>query len=294
MIALNSVFRFVLLTSIVTHPCTPLRAAQTTKTNPPLTVEEVLKLVQSGFSEELIITKIRKNAKAFDLNTDELVELKRLGVSDNIVKYLLDPSLPYTPPAPPTALPKPPETGAVAAPPPAPPSKKYPGDPHAANVPPEPGLYRFEQSGPPVTLDIKMVLSEKEGPGMGKLLMKKGKVVGYLVAPVSRNKLSEPTPIFYFRLPEGKGIEEIVLITLQRKNGRREIEMGPKQAFKAEATRAFDVLEVGPRLFKVTTSNLTPGEYLFFLLGSAEPPKGSLGKGYDFGIVAASKKPAGR
>jgi hypothetical protein len=29
---------------------------------------------------------------------------------------------------------------------------------------------------------------------------------------------------------------------------------------------------------------LTKGEYMFFLLGSAEPPKGSYGKGYDFGI----------
>ena len=59
---------------------------------------------------------------------------------------------------------------------------------------------------------------------------------------------------------------------------------GPKQELKAAVMRQFDSIEVGPRLFKLTTSKLAKGEYLFFLIGSAEPPKGSEGKGYDFGI----------
>jgi hypothetical protein len=41
---------------------------------------------------------------------------------------------------------------------------------------------------------------------------------------------------------------------------------------------------VGLRLFKISPSKLGKGEYLFFLVGSAEPPKGNFGKGYDFGI----------
>ncbi len=59
---------------------------------------------------------------------------------------------------------------------------------------------------------------------------------------------------------------------------------GPKPELKAEARRPFDALEVGPSLFELTTAKLTKGEYLFFQLGSAEPPKGSYGKGFDFGI----------
>jgi len=35
---------------------------------------------------------------------------------------------------------------------------------------------------------------------------------------------------------------------------------------------------------RVSTGKLGKGEYLFFLVGSAEPPKGNYGKGYDFGI----------
>jgi len=54
--------------------------------------------------------------------------------------------------------------------------------------------------------------------------------------------------------------------------------------------RPFDALEVGQRLFKITPSKtLTKGEYLFMLLGSAEPPKGSYGKVYDFSIQAPRK-----
>ena len=49
----------------------------------------------------------------------------------------------------------------------------------------------------------------------------------------------------------------------------------------------FDQLEVGAKLFKVTPPSLEGGEYLFFLVGSAEPEKGSYGKAYDLGVDAA-------
>src|SRR6478672_10469370 len=78
-----------------------------------LSVEDVVGLVKKGFSEDVIITRIRKYGKAFDLSPDELVELRKLGVPDNIIRYLLDPSLPYTPPPPPA--PPPATTPPVAA-----------------------------------------------------------------------------------------------------------------------------------------------------------------------------------
>jgi hypothetical protein len=138
-----------------------------------------------------------------------------------------------------------------------------------------------------VKVDIKILLGTNEGAGLGKVLMKKGKVIAYLVGPASKTRITEPGPVFYMRLPEGKAIEEIVLVAFDRKSGRREIEMGPpgpKPELKAEAMRQFDSLEVGQALFKLTTAKLARGEYLFYQLGSAEPPKGSYGKGFDFGI----------
>jgi hypothetical protein len=269
----------------VAHAQAPSAQATT-----PLSVEEVVRQSQAGISEELIITRIKKNGKAFDLSTEELVELKKAGVSDNVIKFLLDPAPPYTPPpppAPPSSTPASPRPDPPATPPPpSAPPKKYPDDPHASKVPWEPGLYRFVDNVP-LKVDIKMLLGAKEGPGLGKVLMKKGKVVAYLVGPASKVRSVEPSPVFYMRLAEGKEIDELVLVACDRKDDRREIDMGPpgpKPEFKPEALRPFDLLEVGLRLFKITPSRLTRGEYLFFLTASAEPAKGTYGKGYDFGI----------
>jgi hypothetical protein len=260
------------------------------RNNAPLSVDEVVRLSQAGFSEDVIITKIKKNGKPFDLNTDELLDLKKAGVSDSVIKYLLDPSQPYSPPAPPPVPPPPVPAAAQpekpSAPPPPPvPVKQYPKDTYASKVPAEPGLYRFTADSP-ARVELKLLLGVKEGPGLGKVFMKKGNTIAYLAGPASATRTREPAPRFYIRLPEGKGIEDMVLIDMDRKSGRREIGMGagPKPEFKPEAIRPFEWLEVGPQLFRVTTGKLAKGEYLFFLMGSAEPPKGTYGKGYDFGV----------
>jgi hypothetical protein len=275
-----------LFTAVLAVTCLGILGAQTPNGNgTPLSLEDVVKQVQTGFSEELIITKIKKNGRAFDLNTEELLELKKAGVSDNVIKYLLDPSQPYSsPPAPATLVSEP---GQVSVSPSKPiePVKQYPEDPQAARVPPEPGAYHFIQNSP-LKIDIKMLLGAKQGPGLAKVFMKKAKVVAYLVGPAAKTRISEASPNFYMRLPEGKNIEEVVLVALIRKSDRREVatESGAKQELNSDSMRPFDPLEVGARLFKITTSKLGKGEYLFFLVGSAEVAKGNYGKGYDFGI----------
>src|SRR5580658_4046702 len=66
-----------------------------------LTIEDIVSLSKAGISEEVIVTKVKVNAKPFDLNTDEIIELKKDGVSETVIKYLTNPALPYSPPAPP-------------------------------------------------------------------------------------------------------------------------------------------------------------------------------------------------
>ena len=249
-----------------------------------LTVEEVIKLTRAGFAEDIIITKIKKNAKAFDLSTDELLDLKKVGVSDNVIKYLLDPAQPYSPPPsnPPTS------TSASAPAKPANAAKRYPADPYASRVPAEPGLYLFPTETA-VKIDLKFLLGTEEG----KSLMKKGKTIAYLIGPSAKTRSKHPAPVFYARLPEGKEIEELVLVTFSDKNGRREIGVGPsgsKQQLKAEQMRPYESVEAGPRLFKLTPPKLDGGEYLFFFIGSADPTKGIYGKGYDFGIDEVRQK----
>ena len=252
-------------------------AAQLAPNGVPLSLEQVLKLSQAGVSEDLIITTIKKNGKPFDLSPDEILTLKKSGISDTVIEFLLDPSRPYTPSAP-----KPPEQ--LPSPQPKPvPAKKYPDDANAARVPSDPGLYSF-QRGSLAKVDIRMLLGEKGGG----FLLKKAKSLAYLVGPSAKLRVAEGVPVFYIRLAEGKGIEELLLVALERKNDRRELDPGPgpKPEMKPEALRQFDSLEVGLGLYRLNPAKLLTGEYLFYLSGTAEPAKGNYGKGYDFGVDA--------
>jgi hypothetical protein len=275
MVAHRSVFALTLLLAVPFS----LGYAQPAPSGAPLSVEDIVKLSKEGISEDVLVAKIKKNGKAFDLSADELVELKKLGVTDSVIKVLLDPSQPYVPPPRPEPPPAP-------APKPSPPAKKYPGDPYASRVPPEPGLYRIYRNAP-VPMDIKLFLGQQQGAGLGKVLLKKGKVISYLIGPAARTRFGEGAPLFYMRLADGKGIEEVLLVALDRKKDRREFDMGPpapKPELKSETIRQFDSLEVGPGLFKLNPATLGNGEYVFFFVGAAEPAKGNYGKGYDFGV----------
>jgi hypothetical protein len=282
MVAHRSVFILVILLAV------PLSrsVAQPSPASAPLSVEDVVKLSGEGISEDLIIAKLKKNGQAFDLSPDELVELKKLGVTDTVIKFLLDPSQPYVPP--PRPDPAPPAAK------PSLPTKSYPEDPYASRIPPEPGLYRFYRNAP-VQTDIKLLLGEKQGAGLGRVLLKKGKVIAYLVGPAAKTRVTDAAPVFYMRMPDGKGIEEVLLVALGQRAGRRELDMGPpapKPELKSDTMRQFDPLEVESGLFRLTPAPLGKGEYMFFLIGTAEPPKGNYGKGYDFGmdLPAVEKK----
>jgi len=249
---------------------------------PPLTIDDVMTLSKAGIAEDVIVTKIRMNGKAFDLNTAEILELTKAGMSDLIIQVLMNPAYkPEPPAAPPTpAHPDPPPP---TPPPPPLPVKHYPADDLAAKVPPEPGLYHFTAASP-AKIGVKILLGMKAGGGLGKVVLKKPRTLAYLVGPAAETRIKDSAPIFYLRLPDGKPIEEVVLVAMDHKADRRELEMGTAGPKQAEARRQFDYLEVGPSLFKLTTTKLSKGEYLFFQLGSAEPPKGIYGRGFDFGL----------
>ena len=137
-------------------------SAQAPAGGAPLTVEEIVKLWKTSVPEDLIITMIKKNAKAFNLSTEEVLELRKVGLSDSVVKFLLDPSQPYTPPVAPTAA-----QPAGSRPESRTPPKNYPADAYAAQVPSDPGLYRFSDSVF-VKTDIKRCWEQTRAPESGK------------------------------------------------------------------------------------------------------------------------------
>ncbi len=274
--ARRSLCHCALLATVLAIACLHWARAQTEKNNEPLSVDEVVSMSQAGASEAAIIDRIKKNGKPFDLNSGEIVDLKKLGLSDTIISFLQDPSQPYTPPPATTSIP--------GAPP-----KKYPSDAYASKVPGETGLYLFPQG---VLQKVDMTMLSGNEKTKKKIIkvpvpVKLGQSIAYLIGPAAKTRIKEATPTFYLRLPEGKEIDEVALITLQprTKANRREVAMGPGgPKITGQDARNFDKVEVGPRLFKITAGGLAQGEYMFLLRGSSEPPKGNYGKGFDFGI----------
>jgi hypothetical protein len=55
----------------------------------PLTNTAVVKLVRAGFREKTVIAIIRNRPNRFNLDSDKLIELKRSGVSENIILAML-------------------------------------------------------------------------------------------------------------------------------------------------------------------------------------------------------------
>src|ERR1700755_1730241 len=128
--------------------CTYSLIAQTDQRSAPLTIDQIVNLSRAGLSDEVIITKIKKSGKAFDLSPDELIALRKNGLTDAVIRSLLDPGSPD--PTPSRSLPV--ERSNSGTPVPTPTPNQRPSDPYAALIPPEPGIYGITE-GPPARLD---------------------------------------------------------------------------------------------------------------------------------------------
>jgi len=78
-------------TSKSTAPSKPAATPPVAPKPAGITVNDVVSLVDAGLSDDLIITKLRKEDKAFDLSTDDMIRLKKANVSDNVLHVMLDP-----------------------------------------------------------------------------------------------------------------------------------------------------------------------------------------------------------
>jgi len=55
----------------------------------PVTVDEVVKLVQNKISDTVIVAQIEQSNAYFSLSTDDLIKLKQAGASDDLVSYMI-------------------------------------------------------------------------------------------------------------------------------------------------------------------------------------------------------------
>lgn len=100
-----------------------------------------------------------------------------------------------------------------------------------------------------------------------------------------------PASTIGMELPKGMSPDGFLLVILDEKDDRREIEVassggmvGAKSGIKAEAIIKTSAAPLGGNTFSVSTSGLKSGEYILYEVGSADTTKGLHGKGYDFGV----------
>jgi len=248
----------------------------------PLTVIEIMDMVKSGLTDDLIIAAVKSKGKPFDLNGAEIIELKRSGVSQTVIEYMLDPSKPY---AAPNAAPG---TAPVAAPAP-PETPKPPLDPLVAKLPPGAGLYYLTGTQGFSPMDLRTVVPAKQAGKNTKLFgLVKGHIIGSLVAGKAGMRLVSGTEVtFFLRLGEKGSIDDYSLLRLHPVENRRDLDFGAtpgKPVFPFNVHASYESKAVAPGIYRLLIRLPDKGEYLLFILGSGDEAKGLLGKGYDFGI----------
>ncbi len=245
----------------------------------PLAIEDVIQMSKAGVSDELIIARVKRNAKAFDFNTAEIVELRKSGVSETVIKYLVDPSLPYSPPAPPAA-----PAGAGAA---GPAVAGPPLDPLLSKIPPEIGIYYSPEEEMFLPLDQKTLVPTKQPGGKFSIPGLKGHIIGAAIGSSAKVRVRREAATFYARLGEKSSIDDLTLLRMDPGDKRRQLDFGTKAGkatFRVQSILQFDSKQVAPGLYRLSVATKSAGEFLFFILGSGDDKKGTLGKGYDFGV----------
>ena len=104
--------------------------------------------------------------------------------------------------------------------------------------------------------------------------------------------IASRTPVINIELPANDNIDNYIIVEMDDKGDRREIEMGSvggtvgeKVGIRADRIVRTSATPFGGRRFKVSpVKELNKGEYLLYSVGSADFPHGVYGQGYDFTV----------
>lgn len=251
---------------------------------PGLSLDDIIKMVEAKVSESIIVSKVKKNEKAFDLSPDQLIVLKKAAASDGLIEVLMDPSKAYTPPSPTPA-------------PPAPTSTPTPVS--AATVSTEKpsmeiGIY-FKKAEAWMEV-LPEVVNWKTGGALKSLatatIVKKD-LNGNITGPGSRNSIKSPLE-FLIVAAEGVSITEYQLIRLRLNKDYREFRTVTGGILNQQSGAMRDMVpfegkKLSPHTFSVVLpNNLGAGEYGFLspgAVGSSGNSQAQIGKMYTFHIV---------
>jgi len=208
----------------------------------------VIEMCKMGLDDEIVIAKIKTGHTKFALGDSDLMALKQAGVSGKVVAAMLDASVLKEP------------------------HVKVDGNPAE--------LHTLGQAkvggrlGSSLSFGIKSVKSKAYLQGQHAAII------------VSKN------PNIEMELPPGDSVDNYILVVMDGKGDRRELEVGSaggavgaKQGIRAESIIRTSSDALGGRKFKISAGqSLKSGEYILYIVGSADFQKGVFGKGYDFTV----------
>ena len=154
-------------------------------------------------------------------------------------------------------------------------------------------------TSPRVTIDgnpvsVRTIGEQKVGGRLGHTLtlgIESVKNKAYLQGQHA-SLIASRKPVIDIELPPNDNIDNYVIVEMDDKGDRREIEMGSvggtvgeKVGIRADRIVRTSAAPVGGRRFKVTpVKEMKKGEYILYSVGSADFPHGVYGQGYDFTI----------
>ncbi len=276
--------------------------------------DDVIAMVKGGISEDLIITSLRKDNKTYDLSPMQMLDLKKAGVSDNIIKAMIDPKSQTQP------------TGAGVT------VVGFPGLPKAsgatpgANVsdvataaninnpdaPHDSGIYLYTD----VDGERRMVALERagyQGNKTGGIFtsamtygIKKAKVKAVVPGARASIRTGDARPVFYFYFEDksaglgksnnfgGQTVSnpnQFALIELEQKGSNRETAIAKVGAFGASSgtdekqMRSVKSERIRSGVYRVVpVAGLEPGEYCFLASGAGGAGAAAAVDIFDFGV----------
>jgi hypothetical protein len=213
---------------------------------------------------------------SFDTGTDGLKALKAGNVPDSVIKVMINPA----PPAP-TVV-----TGSNA------PVTMDPSLP-----PPEIGVY-WKNGVNFVLIQGQALTNAKVGGKAGSFFtdgLRNQHWDATVDGPTSRNVVRERKPSFYFYVPDGDDASDYVLVKLNKKDNRREFQVGSfggitggKSGVQKDKEVAFRSEHVGIRMYRIILdTDLKPGEYAFFMgTGQSASMSGARGGNRSGGVAS--------
>jgi hypothetical protein len=256
----------------------------------PLTNANIVQLTGLGVGDEAIIAKIRASEQVFDTSVQQMIELKRSGVSGSVIAAMIDAGHPKAP--------------AMSV------DSADPLSPHPA------GVYLLVKGAAArmQRLDATVTNQAKTGGIWGYALtggIASASIKAAIQNETARISVDEAFPVFFFFFDESNpeasrqalawasgtaatvtSPSEFTLIRLNKKEGRREarvgsINIGGSKTGVMDSDRlAFQYDLVRPGVYRVTPRDpLNPGEYGFIYSMSGGGAAGALAaRIFDFSV----------